>query len=410
MKIQIIYLISFLILFTGCNNDDINFADITKERKDIVLSRSEEMLAEESTDFAFRYFQRVNQSETKKANWMISPLSASMTLGMLSNGAATNTLEEIKATLGFSDSDLNKMNTFYQKLTTQLPDLDNTSKLSIANSIWINKEYSVYESFVDINKDMYGAMIDRLNFSSEGTIKAINNWCADNTNGKIRKVISKLPSNIDIYLLNALYFKGIWKKKFKEKNTKQENFTNANGSISQVPMMNQKESFAYIYDDSFSAAIFPYGNGSFEMVVILPNEEVSLDTILEKLTYENWRVWYEQRYSQELIVKLPRFEIFYEKDLRDVMRTMGMRDAFEEDADFSSLSPSNLQLNILNQYSYIKVNEEGTEAVSVTNASGTISAPLPEIPEPFYANRPFAFIIKEQSTGTILFMGKVTEL
>ena len=99
MKIQIIYLISFLILFTGCNNDDINFADITKERKDIVLSRSEEMLAEESTDFAFRYFQRVNQSETKKANWMVSPLSASMTLGMLSNGAATNTLEEIKATI-----------------------------------------------------------------------------------------------------------------------------------------------------------------------------------------------------------------------------------------------------------------------------------------------------------------------
>ena len=126
----------------GCSNDD-GGGLRPKERKKIELSRSEQVMTEETTDFAFRFFQQVNASEKKQANWMISPLSASMALGMITNGADGNTLEELKATLGFSEANIDEMNAYYRRLLTELPDLDNTTQLGLANSIWINQGFEV---------------------------------------------------------------------------------------------------------------------------------------------------------------------------------------------------------------------------------------------------------------------------
>lgn len=409
MKVKLLCLVGLFCLMTGCSDDD-GGSNVAKERKDIALSRAEEQLADESTDFAFRFFQQVNKSETEKPNWMVSPLSASMTLGMISNGASGNTLEEIKTALGFSNFDLDGLNTYYQKLTTELLDLDNTTRLNIANSIWLNNGFSVYDSFVNVNKNMYGAQVDCLDFASSDAADAINRWCADKTNGKIKEVVVSVPDEISIYLLNALYFKGIWKQKFNSSDTRKEAFNNVDGSTSEVPMMNQQEYFAFFNGDDFSMAEFLYGNGAFGMVVVLPDEGVSLDTVLEELTYENWNEWYAERYSQNLQVKFPRFEMGYEKDLKEDMMNMGIKEAFGDNADFSQMTSSAMRLTILKQYSYLKVNEEGTEAASVTKGGHLVTAITPTVPEPFYMNRPFAFMIKERSTGTVLFMGKVTKL
>ena len=178
MKTKFLLLLGFIALLTSCNDDDGGTSVVAKERKDIVLSRSEEQLANESMDFAFRLFQQVNSTE-RQSNWMISPLSASMALGMMTNGAAGNTLEEMKATLGFSNFDLDGMNAYYRKLVTELLGLDNTTQLSIANSVWVKEGLPINEAFVKVNQEMYDAEVSNLNFSSPEAKSIINNWCAD---------------------------------------------------------------------------------------------------------------------------------------------------------------------------------------------------------------------------------------
>ena len=137
-----------------------------KERKDIVLSRSEELMTDESAEFAFRFFKQINQTEVENPNWMVSPLSASYALGMITNGAAGNTLAEMKAALGFSEANVDEMNDYYRHLLSELPDLDNTTQLGLANSIWINQGFGVKTPFVDVNKQMYDAKVVDLDFSS----------------------------------------------------------------------------------------------------------------------------------------------------------------------------------------------------------------------------------------------------
>lgn len=396
---------------TGCSNDDDGLRP--KERKKIELSRSEQVMTEETTDFAFRFFRQVNESEKNQANWMISPLSASMALGMLTNGADGNTLAELKATLGFSEANIDEMNAYYRRLLTELPDLDNTTQLRLANSIWINQDFKVKKPFVDVNKQMYDAQVSNLDFSSAKAPSIINNWCSDHTNGRITEVIGNIDPNAMMYLLNALYFKGIWaeKYKFNKSNTKDEDFTNADGSRTKVKMMNQTTTCSFSYNDHFWIAKFPYGNRAYSMTLLLPDEDLGLDKCLEAMTGESWKEWNMGWTSRELIVKMPRFEIKYNKSLIEDMKALGIKEAFTSSANFTNLSDKALYLGLLNQHTYLKVDEEGTEAAAVT-VTGVLTeaGPPPGGPVEFYLNRPFAFLITETSTGTVLFTGKVTSL
>ena len=395
----------------GCSsNDGID----TNGRKNIELSRSEEVMTEETLDFAFRFFQQVNKSEMEQANWMVSPLSAGMALGMITNGASDNTLKEMKATLGFSQASIEEMNAYYRRLLTEMPGLDKTTQLSLANSIWIDNGFQVKSPFVDVNEQMYNAKVSNLDFTSVNAPTTINNWCSDHTNGRIPKVLKEIAPGTQMLLLNALYFKGIWKKgyKFEKLNTQDEDFTNADGSITKVKMMNQTNRYRYTSNDYFGIADFDYGNGAYSMTIFLPNTDRTFEECLEALTAENWVAWGKELSNRKLYVKMPRLEIEYNKDLKEDMKALGMKDAFNSAAaDFSNISNTDLYLGLLKQFTYLKVDEEGTEAAAVT-VGGMVNAapPILEEPTPFYLNRPFVFMIRESSTGTILFMGKVTKM
>lgn len=408
------WLFSMMLLagfLSGCSNNDEDGRN-PDEQKVIELSRSEQVMAEEATDFAFRFFQQVNESEKAETNWMVSPLSASMALGMMTNGADGNTLAEMKATLGFSEASIDEMNAYYRRLLTELPDLDNTTQLRLANSIWINEEFGVKSPFVDVNKQMYDAQVTNLDFSSPNATSTINNWCSEKTNGLITKALEKINPDAEMFLLNALYFKGIWKKgyKFLKENTQEGDFTCADGSIVQVPMMHQTNSFKYTSNEYFQIARFDYGNGSYGMTILLPNEELTLDKSLEALTFKNWKEWSKEYRSQKLQVKFPHLDIKYKKDLIGDMNTLGIKDAFNSSADFSGISSERLYLSLFEQFIYLKVDEEGTEAAAVTigGLSNSVDTPTP-LPIEFHLNRPFAFMITENSTGAVLFMGKVTK-
>ena len=400
---------------TGCTNNDEGSGRL-KERKNIELSRSEQVMTEETTDFAFRFFQQVNESEKKQDNWLISPLSASMALGMITNGADGNTLAELKTTLGFSEANIDEMNAYYRRLLTELPDLDNTSQLKLANSIWINQGVEVKSPFVHVNKQMYDAKVSNIDFSSAKAPSTINNWCSDQTNGRISKVIENLNPATKMILLNALYFKGIWQEdyKFDKAKTQDEDFYNADGSITKVKMMNQTNGYAFSYNDYFWMARFGYGNNAFRMTILLPDANRTLEECLKAMTAENWKEWNLQNWNKRsLIVKMPRFEIEYNKDLIEEMKAIGMEEAFTPSANFPYIADTNVPLGKLNQFTYLKVDEEGTEAAAVTKGETIPTAPIgppPSIgPIEFYLNRPFAFMITETSTGTVLFMGKVTK-
>lgn len=404
-----------LVLFgvlAACQNDE-NISQLEpKVRKDIVLSPSERVMMNRGTDFVFRFFNQVCQSETEKPNVLISPLSASLALSMAANGAKGNTLAEMQTTLGFSPSSFSpdEMNSYNQMLTTELLDLDNTTQISIANSIWVKQGFKVYDSFINVNKDYYNAEVRNLDFASSTAKDIINQWCADKTNQRIKNVIEEIPADMRLYLINALYFKGTWTSKFDKSNTNYEKFTNVDGSESTVPMMNQTSSFNYLQNDYFSIAEFPYGNGAFSMVVLLPAEGKTLDESLSGLTYDNWNEWILQMSGVDLKVKLPKFELKYDKDLIGDMKDMGMKDAFDGNkADFSKMSAADLYVGILQQFAYIKVDEEGTEASAVTVVGMLDTSVGPLSPISFYVNRPFAFLIKEKSTGAILFIGKISQ-
>jgi len=399
-------------LLTGCSNDDDGSAR-PKERKNIELSRSEQVMTEETTDFAFRFFQQVNASEKEQDNWMISPLSASMALGMMTNGSAGNTLAEMKATLGFSETNIDEMNAYYRRLLTELPDLDNTTQLKLANSIWINNGFEVKSPFVDVNKQMYDAKVSNLDFSSPKAPSTINNWCSNKTNGRITEVIQEISPAAKMFLLNALYFKGIWQEdyKFDKSKTQDEDFTNADGSVTKVKMMNQTNRYAFNYNDYFWMAKFNYGNCAYNMTILLPDTDHTLDECLEAMTTENWKKWDKDWSPRRLIVKMPRFEIEYNKSLIEDMKALGIKDAFDPaSADFSNISDQSLHLNLLKQFTYLKVDEEGTEAAAVTIGGMIEAAPPSTGPVEFFLNRPFVFMINEASTGAVLFMGKVTKL
>lgn len=397
---------------TGCSNDDDGARP--KERKNIELSRSEQVMAEETTDFAFRFFQQVNASEKEQDNWMVSPLSASMALGMTTNGASDNTLTEMKATLGFSEASIDEMNAYYRRLLAELPDLDNTTQLRLANSIWINNGFEVKSPFVDLNKQMYDAKVSNLDFSSPKAPSTINNWCSDKTNGRITEVIQEITPAAKMFLLNALYFKGIWQEdyKFDKSKTKNEDFTNVDGSVTKVKMMNHTNSYVFNYNDYFWMAKFNYGNCAYNMTILLPDTDHTLEECLEAITAENWKEWNKNWTYRTLIVKMPRFEMEYNKDLRKDMEALGIKDAFNpQTADFSNISDDALFLDLLKQFTYLKVDEEGAEAAAVTISGMDVSAAAPPSTGPveFFLNRPFVFMINEVSTGTVLFMGKVTK-
>ena len=404
--------LSLLSILAACQNDENPSKPEPKPRKDISLTRVEQSLLDANTDFAFRFFSQVCNTEDEKPNIFVSPLSASLCLSMITNGASGNTLTEMQDVLGFpaSSFSLDDLNNYNQKLTTALLDLDNTTQLGIANSIWVKQGFKVYDSFVNVNKQMYDAQVQELDFTSPTAKDVINRWCAEQTNDCIKEVIKVIPANARMYLLNALYFKGIWASQFEKSATRQENFTNSDGTQQKVNMMNQTEMFNYTKNSTFSIAELPYGNEAFSMVILLPSGGKTLDESLSELTSENWKEWNSNMAGKQLQVKLPRFKVEYDKTLIDDMIAMGMKDAFDGNkADFSKMSAAELYVGILQQFTYINVDEEGTEAAAVTVGGMLDSAGLP-VTIPFYVDSPFAFMIKEKSTGAILFMGKVTKL
>ena len=361
--------------------------------KEIPLTAEEKRQVERNNDFAFNLFReaRVDRSQ------VLSPLSITYALGMLNNGAAGQTQQEINQVLGFGDAEA--MNNFCRKMLTESSDVDKNTKVMIGNTIFVNHGYELQEAFKEKANTFYDANPESRDFADEKTMGVINQWASDHTEGMIDRILSPNEFTPDAvsYLLNAIYFKGAWRNKFLTRNTREEVFK----SGEKVKMMYQQGRFEYTENDLFQAIRLPYGNGGYRMDVLLPREDKSLDDLLPQLNGSDWlfngKMW-------DVDLKLPRFETDTNVDLKPVMSALGMPLAFDRNrAEFPYFCNWPIFIDKMKQAAKIKLDEEGTEAAAVT--SNELPASASTIAK-FHANRPFLYIISEQSTGAIFFIGQ----
>jgi len=382
--------------------------------KPIVLDTKSASIVAANNDFGFNILQQLNSEQTTEGNLFVSPLSISQALSMAWNGAAGNTATEIASVLGYSEGMTDGINQSSRTITNALLNADNKVAMSIANSIWYNQLYEIMPSFVDTCNASYNAEVKRCDFSnSDASVKAINGWVDDKTNGKIKSIVDEVTTDDALYLINAVYFKGSWASKFDGDNTTNRPFTDSNASQSQVPMMMQESTFKYASASNCAAVELPYGNGHFSMVVMLPTENSSVNDLLSSLNSEVWNNLTQSLIGRKVQIYLPKFKVECDFTLNDVLKQLGMPQAFTDMAEFPNmLASTNLMISKVKHKTFVEVNEEGTEAAAVTSIGFETTSTPGEEPEPivFEVNRPFVFAIREKDTGSILFIGKIVKL
>lgn len=376
----------------------------------IELRSAEKEMVQSDQQFAFDFFAHVFEEEAldDDKDFMVSPLSLSMALSMTRNGAAGETEKAIKRTLQMGNYTGEEINSYYKKLKEALLKTDPTTKLSIANAIFANKRVVVHADFLKNNQSYYDATVQSVDFSDSATAGLINNWASDQTNGLIKKVIDRTDAFDLMYLLNALYFKGIWATQFDAKNTIDKPFIREDGTTIQVEMMRQESRFLYAEDQFLQMVQLPYGNKAFSMMVLLPKEGTLTDIVSVARESNYWHGLKSAMREAVVDLSLPKFKTEYSKKLNDVLTNMGMEIAFTDGADFTGITDIPAKISFVKQDTYISTDESGTEAAAVT----TVVMELTSMPAPpkkviFNAERPFIYIIQENSTGAILFMGAV---
>jgi serpin B len=388
----------------ACNKQDPEDPDVVEDKpfEAIVLTKAEQEIGNASNQFGFDVYHKIYE----KDNMLISPLSLSLALAMTANGAEGKTAEGMLSTMGFQGQGKDDMNTYYQKMVTALLEADPKTTFEVANSIWADERIGVKKSFTDVTKKYYLSEVYPADFKTQATVDKINKWCSDKTHGKIPVIMDGPNPELVMALVNALYFKGTWSFDFDDK-IKKEDFTTLKGSKSKVEMMTA-ELKAYAEYDGFSMVNLPYGNGAFSMYVILPSKDEDFGKAVERFDASTYQGLCRSLGSAKVNLKLPKFTFDYNTTLTNVLKELGMSLAFSNLADFSAMAEESLKISLVKQKTFIDVNQKGTEAAAVTFVGMMTTGAMPIEPKTvdFFADRPFLFVIRENSTGAILFIGQ----
>jgi serine protease inhibitor len=369
-------------------------------------------LVSANTRFGFKLFAEVAKQSAGK-NMLISPASVGLALAMTYIGAVGETKDAMARTLetqGLSHAELNQA---YAQLRAALESADPKVQLNIANSLWAKKGITFNPDFIQRNKQFYGADVTTLDFGDPGAPATINSWVAGKTKGKIDKIVDTIDSQSILFLINAIYFKGKWAAEFDKAKTKEEFFTTAGGGQKRHPMMHQSGTYQYYERKDFQAVSLPYGAGPVSMYVFLPTKGTSLVEFQKKLTAANWEAWMKEFAETKGDIALPRFKVEYEIGLNDALKALGMGVAFDPDrANFSGMlqASQNAFISRVKHKAFAEVNEEGTEAAAVTSVEMRATAVMrPQRTFQMIVDHPFFCAIRDNKTGTVLFMGAIND-
>jgi serine protease inhibitor len=397
-------LFAVALVVSGCSEAIAPGAPITALPR--ALTGSESKVIAGSNDFAFDLFRTGNLAQ-HQANVFISPLSASMALGMTANGANGATYDEMRTALRLNGATREDVGGGYKSLIALLRGLDPGTDFKIANSIWYEQTFPFNASFLDESKGFFDAQVQALDFRNPSAVTTINSWVNAQTNSRIPKILDSIDSSEVMFLVNAIYFKGIWQKQFDKSKTVDAAFHAADGTTATVPMMARGAGVQYAATPEYSAVDLPYGNSAFTMTVVLPNPNADIDAFAESFDQPKWNSLVSSLHDSDLQVYLPRFRIEWKRELNDDLQQLGMRLAFYN-ADFTRMSPLGLSLIITRvlQKTFVDVDEEGTEAAAAT----MVGVGVTSVPAAFRADHPFLVVIRERFSGTILFIGKIAKL
>ena len=369
------------------------------------LSAIESELIAGSNAFAFDLAGELLPSGPEE-NLFFSPLSASMMLGMLLNGADGDTYTEMRDVLGLANLAEPEINQGYADLTDLLLGLDPSVTTAIGNSVWADAGFPVAPDFLDRVSTHFDAEAAEVDLQSPAALDRINAWARDATDGRIDPMFQQLPGNAVMVLLNAIYFKANWTERFDRGDTERAPFTRPDGSVVTVDLMNIETKVPVASDEDVSIVDLPYGGGAFAMTLVVPHAGTHVNDVVAELTAERWSTWTAGLRDVDAHVYLPRMEIEWGARLNDMLIALGMDDAFGPGvADFGRLTPGGgVWLGLVEQKAYVRVDEEGTEAAAVTGGTVFDSGPAT-----VRADRPFLFVLRERLTGTVLFVGVVND-
>jgi len=356
--------------------------------------------------FSFSFFRELQKTKQPRENLFVSPLSLHMAMSMVANGATGETREEILRTLQAKDLSAETLNQACLTLLEALPNADPAVTLGLANAVFYKNGFPVEAAFLKTLNDYYKAQASGLSFLPPD-LPVINKWASDHTNGRIPKVLDQIDPNLVMLLLNALYFKGDWRVKFNKDQTRTRTFTKADGTNIQVNMMHQTDTVKYAVTADFDAIQKPYGNGQFTLTVLLPKTSAVAD-LFNQMDAQKWDALQHSFRTATVAVGIPRFKLEQAFELNAVLEAMGIKKAFlPEAANFSALSRDPTFISFVKQNTFAAVDEEGTEAAAVTTIGiGVTSEPV--VPQ-FICNRPFSIVISENTSQSILFMGRISE-
>lgn len=393
-------LLFVLFMLASCSGNG-----VSQPRK-LQLSVAEQGLVQDCNDFSFNLLAQAASSE-KQENIILSPLSASMLLGMLMNGADGETLAQMRQVTGFEDdATIEEINAYYKQLIEVLPALDTETTVRLANGIWVREDFPVIEDFIQACKQSFEAEAKNVpTFVDNNVLNEINRFAAQHTNNLIKQVIdpSMVDENTAMALVNALYFKAKWQDKFKKADTKPQVFTTLNGEQIQAKMLHRTGSMRYGEDDDYQLLELPYKGGKYCADIILPAKGVDIRKWVEDLDAERWQQMLNGTSYPEVEMALPKFALKYNRRLNDDLKALGMPDAFGEKANFSRLSKRETYVDLIHQYTFMQVDEEGTEAAAVTIGLMVDKAAIDMPEKRFIADRPFVLLVREKDYGTILF-------
>jgi serine protease inhibitor len=361
-------------------------------------------LVEADNKFGFEVFNYLTDAEPQE-NVFISPLSIALALQMTAHGAAGPTWDAMAGAMAMSGLSRAEVAAGNRKLREDLIGADEEVRLDIANSLWLRKGVMLRKQFADDCGKYYDAAVTTLDFARPEAVATINDWVAKNTGGRIKKIVSELTPEEFLVLVNAIYFKGSWTEEFDPKLTAPREFHLASGP-SQRQMMNRDDRFRYKEDDAVQAVALPYGDGRLNMYLFLPRENDGLGRLIEATTPEDF-AGFEERKGK---VTLPRFKIEYEQSLVKTLQALGMGLAFAPAADFSKMvvPPTTAAISDVLHKTFVEVNEEGTEAAAVTGVKMLATAmPRPEEKFSFVCDHPFLCAIRDDVTGSVLFLGAI---
>ena len=338
-------------------------------------------------DFDFDVFKALRSRQSI----CISPFSLGAVLAMAAEGADGATAEQMRKVLG--------------KDYSAVPE---SKTVKVANSVWLNKQVSLIQDYKKTVQNKYSSEVYNKDFTQRSFIGDVNKWCSKNTNGKIPSILEAVEPDMQMLLLNAVYFYDKWESPFTR--TDKAPFTCLDGTVQQVDMMHQTGSLRYCQNDFFQILELPYQSGDIEMYVLLPRPSVTFDNALAALSSSRWEGWRRDLRSERVRVSMPKFKLECEMDFTGLLQDLGMKLAFSNQADFSLMSTTPLAIGFVKQKTYIDVDEEGTEAAAVTGLGMRTTSVAPSNTIDFTADRPFFYIIRSDSTSDILFLGQVLSL